>query len=447
MSTLGELLVADGICSQEQVEEAVQNQVIMGGRMGSNLVELGFLDEATLARYLGRQLGLPYLSGELEPDPRALALLDASQADRLEMIPYLVEGRRLQVLCVDPRNITALDEVAFITGLKPDPIVVPEVRLWQLLRRHYGVERGLRYETIASRDFLASSVLEGAPAAPSGEAGGEDLISEEAFAKLYQGRDGFPRVGRRQASVVDDLPFLAPEDLEVVAEEPGPPGRLERRSWQGVLVESGRRSEDRQLAAQAGLPASVPPAPAPEPESSSLDFRQAVELLAAAGDRYRIARILLRHARSMFSRSLLFTVHRGLALGFDVLAEDVDRAAFLSLLVPLEQASLFSLVYHNRAHYLGPLHKTRANIDFLRALGKQVPLSVFAMPVLVRGRVVNIFYGDNGHRQHCSSDIGELLILAQKIGRGYEQLFERKRAAFREGRVSTGNGAGEGEGR
>jgi hypothetical protein len=56
-----------------------------------------------------------------------------------------------------------------------------------------------------------------------------------------------------------------------------------------------------------------------------------------------------------------------------------------------------------------------------------VPLSVCVLPVLVRGRVVNLFYGDNGHKAHCPNDIGELLILSQRVSRAYEDLFQRIR--------------------
>ena len=68
----------------------------------------------------------------------------------------------------------------------------------------------------------------------------------------------------------------------------------------------------------------------------------------------------------------------------------------------------------------------------MRATGKQVPLSAFLLPVLVRGRVVNILYCDNGHKAHCPSDISDLLILSQRITRSYETLFEQKRASYRE---------------
>ncbi len=442
MATLGEMLASDGVCTREQIEDAIQNQIIMGGRTGTNLVELGFLDEKTLAGYLGRQHGLPFLAGEeVRPDPRALGLVRPEQAERWELIPFLVEGRRLQVLCVNPRNITALDELAFATGLKPDPILVTEMRFWKLLKKHYGIARALRHLVLEGRNFLSASLGEQRVIArqqPSA-APAEELISEDAFVRLYQRRDGFPTVRSEAAEAPESLPVLTAADLELVDEgavsEP-----LDRRVWQQPEGSPARRAEDREAAEAAAAPPTFPPPV--EADDTPLSFDEAGALLEGAGDRHAIARLVLRHARTLFSRSMLFTVHRNVLLGWDVIAEGLDRLGFRSLALPLDESSVFRQVVEARAHYLGALQKARVNLEFLRALGRKVPLSVFVMPILVRGRVVNVFYGDNGHKQHCSSDVASLLILAQRIGSSYVKLFERKKADFNRGDSASGDKGG-----
>jgi hypothetical protein len=446
MPSLGELLTADGVCGQRQIEDAIRNQVILGGRLGTNLVELGVIDEATLAHYLARQHDTPALYGEdIQPEPAALALMEAQAVDRLDVIPFIREHKRLQLLCVDPADLKALDEAAFITGLKTDPIVVPEIRFWQLLRRCYGIERQLRYIAINTRDFMAGALADEAPLAPppAAEPPAEpaaDLMGEDDFAQLYQRRDGFPQLSRPPpAAPSEQMPVLAPEDLEEI-DEPAPaapPGGIERRVWQAERPESGRRVGDHHLAEQVGAPPSQPPAPAVD--DSPLDFEAATALLPQARDRHQIARIVLRFARSQFRRAMLFTVHRGVALGWDALGEGLDPLSFRSLMIPLDGLSVFRTVVETRAHYLGGLHRSRTNIEFLRATGRQVPLSAFVIPVLVRGRVVNLLYADNGHKAHSPNDIGELLILAQHISRSYEALFERKRAAYESNRSERGD--------
>ena len=63
---LGEMLVRDGRVTLAQVEQAIAHQGRVGGRIGSVLVELGFLDAETLTVYLGLELGMPIATG---PDP------------------------------------------------------------------------------------------------------------------------------------------------------------------------------------------------------------------------------------------------------------------------------------------------------------------------------------------------------------------------------------------
>jgi hypothetical protein len=430
MPTLGELLVADGVCTPQQIEDAVQNQVILGGRLGTNLIELGALSEEVLARYLSRLHERPALSGEaIHPESEALQMISGPVADRLQIIPFLRENKKLQVLCVDPRNVAALDEVAFITNLVPDPVVIPEVRFWHLLERCYRIQRQLRYIALEGGDFMRRSLVE--ERAPTVPPVGEDLISEDSFNRLYQRRDGFPQVSTRSPALPsENMPLLRPEDLEEIAEPtlPGPPGQIDRRVWQGPLSSEGRRKEDRDLAERAAARPSTPPLPADS--EPPLDFAEATRLLRQVQGRDSIARVVLRHARSRFKRAMLFTIHRGFALGWNA-AGDVDPATFRSLMVPLDEPSAFGLAVSSRSHVLGALTKTRVNVNFLRLMGKQVPLSAFLLPILVRGRVVNLLYGDNGHRNHCESDIGELLILAQHMAQSYESLFNEKREAYR----------------
>ena len=430
MPAIGKLLVDDGICTYQQIDDAVRNQVIMGGRIGTNLVELGVLDEETLARYLSRVHELPAMSGEnIQPEEEALSRIPADVVDRLNIIPFIMEPKRIQVLCVDPRDVKALDEVAFITGLTPDPIVVPEIRFWQLLRDFYGIEREMRFVALDTRDYLVGSYGFEEPQQPPPVS--EDLIGEDSFIKLYQRRDGFPQISTPGEPSVPPkkMPLLTDEDLEVM-EDDGPPGQIERRVWKPALVEGGRRKEDRALADRAAAPPSQPPGF--EDDDTPLNLAQATARLAEVSERNAIARAVLRFANSLFKRCMIFTIHRGLALGWDAIGEDLDRWAFRSVMIPLDSPSVFQTVVNARAHYLGGLQKTKTNIEFLRATGKKVPYSVCLLPVLVRGRVVNILYCDNGHKEHSGDDIGDLLILAQRISQCYESLFEQKRAQYRD---------------
>ncbi len=133
------MLVALSACPPEAIREALHNQRFCGGRLGTNLLDLGALDEERLAHALGRLYRLPSAWGAVTPDLGALALVTRALVERHVLVPYDVDGRTLRLLVCDPTDVRALDEVAFAVGRSVQPIVTPEARVWDLMRRHYGV--------------------------------------------------------------------------------------------------------------------------------------------------------------------------------------------------------------------------------------------------------------------------------------------------------------------
>ena len=56
---LGETLIDDGHLSPRQLQESLRSQRIFGGSLGTHLLQLGFVDEATLLSALARVHGSP----------------------------------------------------------------------------------------------------------------------------------------------------------------------------------------------------------------------------------------------------------------------------------------------------------------------------------------------------------------------------------------------------
>lgn len=141
---IGEILVDMKACTPQELQAALQSQSIFGGRLGTNLLELGIVDGRQLAIALSRIHGLPCLDDAVEPEDEALATLTPELVERFEVIPIHATERRLRVAIVDPRNLSSLDDLAFATGKQIEVMVAPEARLWTLMRRHYGIEKTLR---------------------------------------------------------------------------------------------------------------------------------------------------------------------------------------------------------------------------------------------------------------------------------------------------------------
>src|SRR5215813_12059812 len=100
MPRLGELLVAAGLLTVEQVEQALRAQVVWGGRLGTNLVELHHLELDSLSRMLGRQHHLPAaLARHFEKaDPELQRLLSPEFAERFSCLPVLRMGPERHVV-------------------------------------------------------------------------------------------------------------------------------------------------------------------------------------------------------------------------------------------------------------------------------------------------------------------------------------------------------------
>jgi hypothetical protein len=179
---LGEVLIRDGSVSADGVEEALMAQALRGGRLGTNLLELGLISEPVLAQALGAQHQLPHASGELEIDAEALRRMGSRLADDKDLLPVKMDSLRLPVAVIDPCDVEALDAVARKTGRSVMPVVVPEVRLNRLLTEHCGAIRDARGGRWALRRRQPLPEVQGEVDSTQSSA---DLMDEQAFEALY----------------------------------------------------------------------------------------------------------------------------------------------------------------------------------------------------------------------------------------------------------------------
>ena len=144
---LGEALVKESLITREQLKLALERQVIFGGRIGTNIVELGILKEKELSTFLGKFFRVPAADAALlaSVDDETIACVSRELAEKYKVVPFRKERNRLKVAMLDPRSMAAVDELRFITGYDVIPYAVSELRLLHALEKYYGVERDLRY--------------------------------------------------------------------------------------------------------------------------------------------------------------------------------------------------------------------------------------------------------------------------------------------------------------
>ncbi len=177
MPSIGTLLIESGAIEQKHFDEALQCQVLFGGSIGTNLLELGYVSEDTLAGLLAKQLqvGTPDVRELEHVSDEVIASVPATMAEDLCAVPFRREGGKLSVAMADPRDEATIRELEKKTGAKVVPHVVVEARLAYMLEKYYGLKREQRYinliRQLANRQGAepAKSVLPfKAPAAPAG---------------------------------------------------------------------------------------------------------------------------------------------------------------------------------------------------------------------------------------------------------------------------------------
>ena len=144
---LGTLLVERGLITEKVLSEALQRQVIFGGRLGTNLMEMGALREDAVLKMLADQHRVPYPENRhFENIPRDV--LDSIPKYLLEkhlIIPISAEKNRVTLAMTDPTRLDVIDEVSFRTNKVIDPVVATELRITQALERYLGIRRKARF--------------------------------------------------------------------------------------------------------------------------------------------------------------------------------------------------------------------------------------------------------------------------------------------------------------
>src|SRR5205823_94109 len=143
-----------GLITQEQLKRALDEQKLGGGRLGFNLVRLGFVSANTLTTFLQQNLGIG-VSERLSERQRAADAIPRHLALYYKIAPLRLDGESLTVAIsqIDhPNLISALSDV---TGYTIDPLIYPEAEIRTLLDSSYKLptERGLELYAFGENVF------------------------------------------------------------------------------------------------------------------------------------------------------------------------------------------------------------------------------------------------------------------------------------------------------
>jgi type IV pilus assembly protein PilB len=141
---LGEMLVDEGIISEEQLQEALHEQKIKGGRLEKILISQGYVTQDVIMAFVGTQLGIPHVSlteiGEIPNDvvfsvPESIAINHC-------LIPIVKKDKKLTVAMADPLNVFAIDDIKMTTGFEVEPAIASEAEIKALHAKYFSAAAG-----------------------------------------------------------------------------------------------------------------------------------------------------------------------------------------------------------------------------------------------------------------------------------------------------------------
>lgn len=359
---LGTLLLRDAVISLSQLEAALRAQVLYGGRLGTNLVELDFIDMTTLGTYLGQVLDLPVATHAMfeDADDTVVRSFGAELAELYTAFPLRYEPDApgtMAVAFADPGDRNTIDQLANLCDCGIAPYIAPELRIYYYLEKHYGLERKARFIRTGTR---------------------------------VSGPDSTDERRRTQPAGGIQMP-------PAIRFEP----KRKKRTTERAVTASGR----------------------PEP---SLSYKDAGAAIDEAPHRNVIGEALVDYAVGRFEACAVFILRDQNAMGWRLYSSIRSPEKVEQLSLALGGTSALQAAHDSAEPHRGPSPSPGQPIErkLWTALGARVdPTDMLVVPIAVRNRVVNLVYV-HGFAGEALPDhlCDELIELARRAGDAYMRL-------------------------
>ena len=138
---IGDILVNEGVLTEEQLQEALVKQKESGKKLGEYLVESGTVGEDAIVFALSHQLGYPTIDlSSLEIDKSVLDMFKGDQLKRIKVFPFGIDeaAGNIQIAMSDPLDINAQDDIAIITNYNVQVFVSTEREILMAVDRYFG---------------------------------------------------------------------------------------------------------------------------------------------------------------------------------------------------------------------------------------------------------------------------------------------------------------------
>ncbi|OIO00469.1 MAG: hypothetical protein AUJ51_10035 [Elusimicrobia bacterium CG1_02_56_21] len=177
---LGETLVASGLLSAANLEEALEMQRSSGGKLGQLLIHKKFIEERTLLEFLSKQFGIEFVDLRgLDIKEELLKIIPENIARRYGLIAVAMNEKKLKVAMEDPLNIVVLDDLKMMTGYDIQPVFGSEADIAEAIDKNYGTKTSKEALDEILKKTSGGTTEVSLVEEDESKGGGEDLISLE----------------------------------------------------------------------------------------------------------------------------------------------------------------------------------------------------------------------------------------------------------------------------
>ncbi len=405
---LGTLLLRNAAITLSQLETALRTQVISGGRLGTNLIELGFIDIGTLSEYLAESLSVPLATQSMfeSVSQDVIDEFGADLAKRYTAFPLGYQGNRLAVAVVEPSDRTTLARLADDVGCAIVAHVAPELRIYYYLERHYQLTRKARYLRLGTDRPTPPEVADRRRTQP------HRGISMPPPVRL-QPRVVPPKPPRARTATDNaaEAPSVrtaepataepagstaAPPPAVKTGKKPHKPAKAAPRPPSVSAASSGRKPRGKSKRAPTAIPKPRTDETSGKKGLATMTYREACAAIDRADHRDLIGDALVEYARGRFEVAVVFLLRDSNAVGWRAYNSVKDRATMPidELSLPLGGASVLQVAHDEAKMYRGGAISAGKPTErkLWEALGTDEPADMLVVPIVVKRRVVNLIY-------------------------------------------------------
>lgn len=149
---IGEILIEQGLITQTQLSETLQEQKLTGEKLGEILIKKGLISPEELERCLTKQSGIAQFDlSNYIIEPAVVKLIPEEFTQKYKLVPVFLVENTLTVAMSDPGNVFIIDELQRITKLIIEPVRASELEIKKALDQYYGGSSTLQ-EIVSSID-------------------------------------------------------------------------------------------------------------------------------------------------------------------------------------------------------------------------------------------------------------------------------------------------------